>query len=163
LAVSITSIKSVIPYSKHQKANRWLSIIRHPEPVYTLIEFTASDRGTMLDSAGIGTRPLSNETAIPLSSRPASGDLLSEIEKQNRRMASSAVMRFKILRSHAEGGLGKVFVARDQELNREVALKEIRFQYADDESARARFVMEAEVTGGLEHPSIVPVCGLECF
>ena len=72
-------------------------------------------------------------------------------------------MRFKILRSHAEGGLGKVFVARDQELNREVALKEIRFQYADDESARARFVMEAEVTGGLEHPSIVPVCGLECF
>ena len=72
----------------------------------------------------------------------------------------SGESRFRILRPHARGGLGEVFVARDEELNREVALKEIQNQFADDPDSRGRFVLEAEVTGGLEHPGIVPVYGL---
>ena len=68
--------------------------------------------------------------------------------------------RFRILRPHAKGGLGEVFVAHDEELNREVALKEIQDRYADDPDSRARFLLEAEITGGLEHPGIVPVYGL---
>ncbi len=68
--------------------------------------------------------------------------------------------RFRILRPHDEGGLGKVSVALDQELNREVALKEIKPKYAADDASRTRFVLEAEITGGLEHPGIVPVYGL---
>ena len=51
-------------------------------------------------------------------------------------------------------------VAQDIELNREVALKEIQTQYAHDENSQARFLLEAEVTGRLEHPGIVPVYGL---
>jgi eukaryotic-like serine/threonine-protein kinase len=68
--------------------------------------------------------------------------------------------RFQILRPHARGGLGAVFVARDQELHREVALKQILAEYADDPTSRQRFLLEAEITGGLEHPGIVPVYGL---
>src|SRR5437868_4597411 len=68
--------------------------------------------------------------------------------------------RFRIVRPYAEGGLGQVFVAQDLELNREVALKEIKFNRADDPDSRSRFVLEAEITGGLEHPGIVPVYGL---
>jgi serine/threonine-protein kinase len=68
--------------------------------------------------------------------------------------------RFRVLRPHARGGLGEVFVARDEELHREVALKQIQEGYAHDRESRARFVLEAEVTGGLEHPGIVPVYGL---
>jgi formylglycine-generating enzyme required for sulfatase activity/tRNA A-37 threonylcarbamoyl transferase component Bud32 len=68
--------------------------------------------------------------------------------------------RFLILRPHAKGGLGEVFVARDEELRREVALKEIQERHADNPESRARFLLEAEVTGGLEHPGIVPVYGL---
>jgi serine/threonine protein kinase len=71
--------------------------------------------------------------------------------------------RFRILRPHAQGGLGAVYVAQDHELNRQVALKEIQFRYADDPSARSRFVLEAEITGGLEHPGIVPVYGLGTY
>ena len=69
-------------------------------------------------------------------------------------------LRFSILRPHAKGGLGEVFVARDEELRREVALKEIQEKHADHPESRSRFLLEAEVTGGLEHPGIVPVYGL---
>jgi eukaryotic-like serine/threonine-protein kinase len=68
--------------------------------------------------------------------------------------------RFRVLRPHARGGLGAVFVALDLELNREVALKQILDQHADNPTSRSRFVVEAQITGGLEHPGIVPVYGL---
>ena len=68
--------------------------------------------------------------------------------------------RFRVLRPHAKGGLGAVSVARDQELGRDVALKEIQPRFAHDTGSRGRFVLEAEVTGALEHPGVVPVYGL---
>ncbi len=68
--------------------------------------------------------------------------------------------RYRILRPHAQGGLGTVSVALDAELNREVALKQILGRHADEPASRARFLAEAEITGGLEHPGIVPVYGL---
>jgi WD40 repeat protein/serine/threonine protein kinase len=74
--------------------------------------------------------------------------------------ATSLELRYRVLRSLARGGLGEVFVALDTELNREVALKLIQEQFAGSEQSRGRFVLEAEVTGGLEHPGIVPVHGL---
>ncbi len=74
--------------------------------------------------------------------------------------ATTDGQRFRVLRLHARGGLGAVFVALDAELNREVALKQILEKHADDPVSRARFLLEAEVTGGLEHPGIVPVYGL---
>ena len=74
--------------------------------------------------------------------------------------ATSDGQRFRVLRPHARGGLGAVYVALDAELNREVALKQILDRHADDPISRQRFLLEAEVTGGLEHPGIVPVYGL---
>lgn len=65
--------------------------------------------------------------------------------------------RFQILRPHARGGLGLVSVALDHELSREVAFKEIQSRHAHNPDSRRRFVLEAEITGGLEHPGIVPV------
>ena len=71
--------------------------------------------------------------------------------------------RFRVLRPHARGGLGAVYVALDAELNREVALKQILDKHADNPISRQRFLLEAEVTGGLEHPGIVPVYGLGTY
>jgi serine/threonine-protein kinase len=71
--------------------------------------------------------------------------------------------RFRLLRPHARGGLGAIFVALDTELHREVALKQILDRHADDAVSRQRFLLEAEVTGGLEHPGIVPVYGLGTY
>ena len=77
--------------------------------------------------------------------------------------ATSDGQRFRVLRPHARGGLGAVFVALDAELNREVALKQILEHHADDPASRQRFLIEAEITGGLEHPGIVPVYGLGTY
>jgi serine/threonine-protein kinase len=77
--------------------------------------------------------------------------------------ATADGQRFRVLRPHARGGLGAVFVALDNELHREVALKQILDSHADDPVSRQRFILEAEVTGGLEHPGIVPVYGLGTY
>ncbi len=67
--------------------------------------------------------------------------------------------RFRLLRLHDEGGLGRVYLANDHELDRTVALKEIKESLADDVASQSRFILEAEITGGLEHPGVVPVYG----
>jgi serine/threonine protein kinase/tetratricopeptide (TPR) repeat protein len=77
--------------------------------------------------------------------------------------STSLGQRFRILRPHAKGGLGQVSVALDTELHREVALKEIQPPHADFPQSRARFTLEAEITGGLEHPGVVPIYGLGTY
>jgi len=72
----------------------------------------------------------------------------------------AACSRYRPLSLHARGGLGEVYLAEDNELPRQVALKRIRPQYAGIESCRRRFLREAEITALLEHPGIVPVHGL---
>jgi serine/threonine-protein kinase len=88
-------------------------------------------------------------------------DVDPEATRDHRSMLPTpAGGRFRILRHHARGGLGAVYAAYDEDLHREVALKEIQPQYADDAESRVRFLIEAEITGSLEHPGIVPVYAL---
>src|SRR5262249_34880834 len=74
--------------------------------------------------------------------------------------ATSEGQRFRILRPHAPGALSTVFVARDTEFNRSAPVARILRHHPDDPSSRQGFRIEAQVTGGLEHPGIVPVYGL---
>lgn len=68
--------------------------------------------------------------------------------------------RFRIIRPFARGGQGHIYIARDEQLSREVALKELRPRHAERPANRIRFVREAEIAGGLEHPGVVPVYAL---
>ncbi len=97
------------------------------------------------------------QRSLDLLSRDAE---LVRIEETTDVGRSDSSRRFRILHRHAEGGLGTVFVAYDEELHREVALKEIQQQHAMQAASRARFLQEAEITGNLEHPGVVPVYGL---
>jgi eukaryotic-like serine/threonine-protein kinase len=90
-------------------------------------------------------------------------DDLEVTTTEPERSGGPAGLRFRVLRPHARGGLGEVFVARDEELDREVALKEIQTRHADQHESRTRFLTEAKVTGALEHPGIVPVYGLGTY
>lgn len=80
--------------------------------------------------------------------------------QRQRALGATGVQRYRVVAAHARGGLGKVSVAVDEELNREVAFKELLEHWAHDGRSRDRFLMEAEITGRLEHPGIVPVYGL---
>jgi WD40 repeat protein len=57
------------------------------------------------------------------------------------------------------GGIGRVLLAMDQHLGREVAIKELLQESAEgvDPELMTRFLAEARITGQLEHPNIVPV------
>lgn len=68
--------------------------------------------------------------------------------------------RFRILKHHAQGGLGVVYLAEDTQVRRQVAIKQIRDRHADVPAYREKFRFEAEVTGQLEHPGIVPIYAL---
>jgi len=62
--------------------------------------------------------------------------------------------RYQVVAEHGRGGLGRVYRARDRELGRDVALKELLHRGT---SSELRFFREALITARLEHPSIVPV------
>ena len=114
------------------------------------------DSAPPADDPDVTRHPASEPTELdPHATRlpESNGDHSSDVP------AASAT-RFRVLHTHARGGLGEVSVAHDEELGRKVAFKEIQDRYADHPESRARFLLEAKVTGSLEHPGIVPVYSL---
>lgn len=115
--------------------------------------------------------PLDEVPALPLGQTMTHGDAGNSGKHASEgsddftlgNLAVTGASRFRVLRQHASGGLGAVFVALDEELRREVALKQILDRHAADPISWARFLLEVEVTGGLEHPGIVPVYSLGAY
>ena len=62
--------------------------------------------------------------------------------------------RYQIMNEIARGGMGAIIKAHDRDLRRQVAMK---VMLHDTKEHRLRFVEEAQITGQLEHPGIVPV------
>ncbi len=65
--------------------------------------------------------------------------------------------RYLIKSSLGEGGMAAVYRAQDPRFEREVAIKVLPHELMPDPMFRARFVREAKMIAGLEHPVIVPV------
>lgn len=65
--------------------------------------------------------------------------------------------RYVVIREIARGGMGKVLEVEDTELRRSVALKVLRKELIGRRDVVERFLEEAQITGQLEHPNIVPV------
>ena len=104
-----------------------------------------------------------------LENDPDVTELHSSIRRQQRGTEDRAAIikdsptlqtGFENLRFHAQGGLGMVFEGSDVRLHRNVALKFMHSHLAEMPWARERFMLEAEITGRLDHPGIVPVHGL---
>src|SRR5665648_300683 len=65
--------------------------------------------------------------------------------------------RYRVLSHLADGGMATVYVALDQRLDREVALKVMRPDLARDETFVGRFRREARSAAKLSHPNVVAV------
>jgi predicted Ser/Thr protein kinase len=64
---------------------------------------------------------------------------------------------YSLQRELGRGGMGIVYLARDVQLDRDVAIKVLPTHLARDRSARERFLREARMAAGLSHPHIVPI------
>jgi serine/threonine-protein kinase len=72
-------------------------------------------------------------------------------------LVGTTVDRFRIVDQLGRGGMGDVYVAWDERLNRKVALKSIRHEHRLNPEARARFVREARMLSQLHHPNICQI------
>lgn len=68
--------------------------------------------------------------------------------------------RYELVENFAQGGLGKIWRARDSRIQREVAYKELLPNALKNRGFFERFLEEAQITGQLEHPGIVPIYDL---
>lgn len=64
---------------------------------------------------------------------------------------------YSLQRELGRGGMGIVYLARDVQLDRDVAIKVLPSHLARSEASRERFVREARTAAGLSHPHIVPI------
>ena len=87
------------------------------------------------DPRTIPCTTLGGDATLPLDGSPP-GDRRTSFSLHPS--PGSKEQRFQLIRQHAQGGIGQVWLARDAELQRDVAVKEIQPQYADSENQRAQ-------------------------
>ncbi len=68
-----------------------------------------------------------------------------------------AAEKYGVLGPIGQGGMGEVLLVQDRDLRRDVAMKVLRSELADQAAMRRKFVAEAQATSQLEHPGIPPV------
>src|SRR5512144_1445466 len=71
--------------------------------------------------------------------------------------AGTKLGRYEIRSQLGVGGMGEVYRARDEKLNRDVAVKVLPTQLSRDENRLRRFEQEAQAAGALNHPNILGV------
>lgn len=82
-------------------------------------------------------------------------DVFEEFISAEKRV--NGLLRYRVLKEFARGGLGRVLLARDEHLSRDVAVKEMLPRALGSRGLVERFFIEAQITGQLQHPGIVPI------
>src|SRR6266704_266601 len=78
--------------------------------------------------------------------------ILSKVEIMS--LAGSHIGRFRLLRLLGRGGMGEVYLAEDDQLRRQVAIKVIQAEYPNPDATRL-FLREARAIAMLNHPHIL--------
>ena len=76
-------------------------------------------------------------------------------------MIDRTLGHYRIVEKIGEGGMGEVYRAHDETLDRDVAIKVLPEEVAEDEDRLARFEREAKLLASLNHPNIATLHGLE--
>jgi serine/threonine protein kinase/formylglycine-generating enzyme required for sulfatase activity len=112
----------------------------------------ASIRGGSGDAATVERSSTRDTRSWNPENKANSGDFTKTPAGRNR-----LTRRFDELGLLGAGGMGEVYRVLDRDFNRLLALKVIRPELANSSRALSRFIAEAQVTGQLQHPGIVPV------
>ena len=77
--------------------------------------------------------------------------------KAGRLPAGTMLGRYEIVRLIGSGGMGEVYLARDNQLDRKVAIKALNQKYESSEVNLKRFIQEAKAASALNHPNILTI------
>jgi len=72
-------------------------------------------------------------------------------------LVATLTPRFQVVRRLGQGGMGTVYLGWDPLLRRNVAIKVLTPDFAADESAKARFIREAQAAAAVAHPNVVSI------
>ena len=111
------------------------------------------------------------EQSTPLSEDFLATDITEPEKKSTRQITENKIFsvmpgakyrgkRYETIQTLGQGGMGLVELVKDTVLQRQVAMKSIKANHRNDQKLCRRFIREALITGGLEHPNIVPIYDL---
>ena len=80
-----------------------------------------------------------------------------EIVGAESKVVADGKIRYGLARRLGEGGVGEVVMARDNDIERDVAVKRLRPELQSSHASILRFAEEVRTVGRLEHPNIVPI------
>lgn len=131
------------------------------------IQHPSDERRRFVETACDGDESLRSEVEALLSSLESAGEFLESspvARLSGEPLTESAdpspgtlVGHYKIVRRIGEGGMGKVYLAQDTRLDRNVALKLLASHITRDRTKVSRFRQEALATSRLNHPNIVTI------
>jgi len=127
------------------------------QPTDELAETMAPDTAdTMADPRGETPAP-SDEVRTTTGPASRTSTVLPRVEATGTelQLVHEGRVRYEPGKLLGEGGMGTVTLARDHDIGRQVAVKQIRREVSD--RGLARFVEEVRTIGSLEHPNIVPI------
>ena len=78
-------------------------------------------------------------------------------------MIGKTISHFRLVERVAAGGMGVVYKARDEKLNRNVALKFVSESLSKDRVAKERFLREARAVSALNHPNVCTIYEVDVF
>ena len=151
---------------------RWIMARRDPEVLSALLDQALSlppdARAAFLDEECRNDQPLREELGSLLIAHDASSGYFERLSEQivnpallsiscdvgDELSVGQAFAQYRILEKLATGGMGVVFKALDQRLERFVALKFLPAALSTDAEAKARLLDEAKAASALDHPNI---------
>jgi eukaryotic-like serine/threonine-protein kinase len=105
--------------------------------------------------------PLARERALRLAEEQAQPDSSYVQHTITQGVNNSAIGRFVLQRELGRGGAGAVYLATDNQLHRQVALKILHPHLAAKETERQRFMSEASAASCLHHPGVIRVYDID--
>ncbi|HEX8845824.1 MAG TPA: protein kinase [Pyrinomonadaceae bacterium] len=133
---------------------------------HAALERAPRDRSFFLDEACGGNEALRREVAQLLSAHETEGHFIdapayvaaADVLADGREFKPGEILdHYEVRCVLGEGGMGKVYLAKDSKLKRRVALKVLPAASSGDEEARRRLLHEAQAAAALDHPNICAI------